>query len=78
MHAALRFVEMKDFIKFSRILCSSETRQNVESGTDYNTDVVVANRPQGTSVPNEHFSLSELFIIAFIILSYYVITALSL
>jgi hypothetical protein len=42
----------------------------MESGTDYNTDVAATNRPQGTSVQNQQLSLTELFVIVFIILSF--------
>ena len=42
----------------------------MDSGTDYNTDVVVTNRSQGTSVQNKQFSSTELFVIVFIILSF--------
>ena len=40
------------------------------SGTDCNTDVVVTNRPQGTTLQNKQFSSTELFVIVFIILSF--------
>jgi hypothetical protein len=42
----------------------------MESGTDYNTDVAVTNRPQGTSVQNQQLNSTELFVIVFIILSF--------
>ena len=42
----------------------------MESGTDYNMDVVVTNGPLGTSVQNHQFSSTVLFVIVFIILSF--------
>ena len=42
----------------------------MESGTDYNMDVVVTNGPLGTLVQNQQFSLTEQFVIVFIILSF--------